>query len=77
MSFRNFGHESFPSHFSLVNSPNEFPGIVSFGCIFSRDLKFSGFFIFYSIDLKLELLKLAPNRELSRKTLKMQKAEWK
>lgn len=77
MSFRNFGHESFPSHFSLVNSPNEFPGIVSFGCIFSRDLKFSVFFIFYSIDWKLELLKLAPNRELSRRTLKMQKAEWK
>ena len=48
MSFRNFGHESFPSHFSLVNSPNEFPGIVSFGCIFSRDLKFSGFFIFFT-----------------------------
>lgn len=77
MSFRNFGPESFPSHFSLVNSPNEFPGIVSFGCIFSRDLKFSVFFIFYSIDWKLELLKLAPNRELSRRTLKMQKAEWK
>lgn len=77
MSFRNFGHESFPSHFSLVNSPSEFPGIVSFGCIFSRDLKFSVFFIFYSIDWKLELLKLAPNRELSRRTLKMQKAEWK
>lgn len=77
MSFRNFGHESFPSHFSSVNSPSEFPDIVSFGCLFSRDLNFSGFFIVYSLDWMLELLKLAPNRELSRRTLKMQKAEWK
>ena len=53
MSFRNFGHESFPSHFSLVNSPNEFPGIVSFGCIFSRDLKF--FLIFFEDSISVFL----------------------
>lgn len=72
MSFRNFGRESFPSHFSSVSSPSEFPGIASFGCLFSRDLNFSGFFIVYSLDWTLELLKLAPNRELSRRTFKMQ-----